>query len=587
MTLSFAVSTEGPLATVAPAAALEVAPNQERFVNVMLRASQQIGKATVRVRTSGAGEPVESRTDLPVRPAAPFAADGVSGFVDGGSSKSHDVPDAYLSFGRKSYVTLSPYPVANFAKELKALIGYPHGCLEQTVSKAFPQIYLRDIAGILAPPVLASGSPVYYVNEAITKIASLQLYDGSFAVWPGEAYVNPWSTVYATHFLLEARKAGFAVPEGTMKNALGAVSAIARSRTTEDYRSVVNNRVIVRRIANKSAVYALYVLALGHLPEKAVMDFYRGERDLLTNDTRFLLAGAYALSGSRSVFQELLPAEFAAEEAVRTSGDNFDSPVRACALMLNILLDTDLNNPQIPRYMEYLSSHYRANAWYSTQDDAFTLLAFGKAARMASAARVAGVVRVGEKEYPYEGGNRRIDIEPYGKKVVIAMRGEGRVYYSLVTEGIRSDGAVAIEDKNLQVRRELLDRSGNPVNPAAIRQNDLLVVRVTLTANVDRLDNIAIADLLPGGFELENPRVTEATNYAFIRTPTVPQYMDIRDDRINIYTSIRDGHRRQQFYYAVRAVTQGVFTYAPVTAAAMYDAGYASASGGGKIRVGK
>ena len=47
--------------------------------------------------------------------------------------------------------------------------------------------------------------------------------------------------------------------------------------------------------------------------------------------------------------------------------------------------------------------------------------------------------------------NRRI--EPFGKKVTVTMRGEGRIYYSLVTEGIRSDGAVKLEDKNLQVRR--------------------------------------------------------------------------------------------------------------------------------------
>lgn len=587
ISLSFEVDAAGPLVPVARTAGLELGPNQERFVNVMLRASRQIGKATVTVRTSAPGEILESRTELPVRPAAPFTTEGFSGFVDGGTSVSHDVPDAYLPFGRKSYVTLSPFPVANFAQELKHLVGYPHGCLEQTVSRAFPQIYLRDIAAVLAPSILANGSTVYYVNEAITKITSMQLYDGSFATWPGEAVSNPWSTVYATHFLLEARKAGFAVPEAALKGALAALSSIARSRTTEDYRWTLDGRVVVRRIANKSTVYALYVLALGRTPEKAVMDFYRSEKNLLTHDTRFLLAGAYALSGSRSVFQELLPAEFVSEEAVRTSGDNFDSPIRANALMLNILLDTDLNNPNIPRYMEYLSARYRAHPWYSTQDDAFTLLAFGKAARMASATSVEGVVHVGGKEYPYKGGNQRLDIEPYGKKVALTMRGDGRVYYSLVTEGIRSDGAVKIEDKNLQVRRELLDRSGNAVNTAAIRQNDLLVVRVTLTASVDRLDNIAISDLLPGGFELENPRITEATNYAFIKNPTIPQYMDIRDDRINIYTGIRDGNRRQQFYYAVRAVTQGSFQYAPITATAMYDAEYVSASGGGKLRIGK
>ena len=507
--------------------------------------------------------------------------------VDGGKSVSHEIPDAFLSYGRRGYLTLSPYPVANFAKELAYLIGYPHGCLEQTVSKAFPQIYLRDIAMILAPSTLNTGSPIYFVNEAITKITSMQLYDGSFSYWPGETVSNRWATVYATHFLLEAKKAGFAVSEQVLKSALGAVAGIARSKLTQDYYYYAENRTAISRIADKSTVYALYVLALGGAPEKAVMDFYRGEKKLLVTDTKYLLAGAYALSGDRSAYNEILPPQFAVEEAARESGWNFDSPIRANALMLNILLETDLNNPNIPRLMEYLSTHYHSGWWYSTQDDAFTLLAFGKAARMATATKVEGTVTVGPKSYAYRGGNQKIDMEPFGKTVTIATRGEGRIYYALVTEGIRSDGAVKIEDKNLQVRRELLDRNGNPVNLSGIRQNDLIVVRITLTSSVNDLDNVAVTDLLPAGFELENPRITEATNYAFIKNPSTADYMDIRDDRINLYTAFRGGNRQMHFYYAVRAVTQGNFQYAPVVAEAMYNAEYRSASGGGRLRVGK
>jgi len=587
VTLEFSLQTEGPVTALSKGGSLDVGANQERFTTFALRGAAQVGKAAVRVKTDAFGETLLSSTELPVRPAAPFSSDAVTGFVDGGDSASHDVPDAYLAYGRRAYVTLSPYPVANFAKELAYLIGYPHGCLEQTVSKAFPQIYLRDIAMVLAPSALNTGSPIYFVNEAITKITSMQLYDGSFSYWPGETTTNRWATVYATHFLLEARKAGFSVSDQTVKPALAAVAGIARSKLTQDYYSFSNNQTTVRRIADKSTVYALYVLAVGGAPEKAVMDFYRGEKALLTTDTKYLLAGAFAIAGDRGAYNEILPSQFLPEEAVRESGWNFDSPIRANALMLNVLLETDLNNPNIPHLMEYLSSHYHSGWWYSTQDDAFTLLAFGKAARMATATKVEGTVTVGAKQYPYRGGNQKIDVEPFGKNVTIAIRGDGRIYYSLVTEGIRSDGAVKIEDKNLQVRRELLDRNGNPVNAGGIRQNDLIVVRITLTSSVSDIENIAVTDLLPAGFEIENPRITEATNYAFIRNPATADYMDIRDDRINLYTGFRGGSRQMQFYYAVRAVTQGSFQYAPIVAEAMYNADYRSASGGGRLRVGK
>jgi len=584
--LTFHIETSGGIIALATSASLELGANQESFVTIPLSTANQIGKAVVKVKTTAFGEQLESTTELPIRPNAPYATEAITSVIEGGSTASHDIPDVYLPSGRRAFITLSPFPVANFAKELHYLVGYPYGCLEQTVSKAFPQVYLRDIAAMLDPSILNSGSPTYFVNEAITKITAMQLADGSFSYWPGGSGSNPWTTVYATHFLLEAKKAGYAVQDATLKLALDALTQLARSKRTEDYYSYgPGQRILVRRIADKSSVYALYVLALGGMPEKSVMNFYRTDRGLLTGDTQYLLAGAFALIGDRRTYLELLPPQFVTEEAQRQTGYNFDSPIRANALILNILLDTDVDNPNISRYMDYLSRAYRASAWYSTQDDAFTLLAFGKAARMASATKVTGKVVVGSKEYGYQGGNQKLDIDPFGKKVTISLTGEGRVYYSLVTEGIRTDGKVRIEDKNLQIRREFLNRFGSPVSLSSVRQNDLVIVKLTLNSSINQIDNIAITDLLPGGFEIENPRITEAADYGFAKNSTTPVYQDIRDDRMNIYTNIQGSNRQQVFYYMVRAVSSGTFNYAPVVAEAMYNGDYYSASGQTKVTI--
>ena len=152
---------------------------------------------------------------------------------------------------------------------------------------------------------------------------------------PGGSYTNEWTTVYAAHFLLEARKAGYAVPDALLKPALNAVAAIARGRKTMDYYSWHEGKTTVRRIADKSVVYALYVLAVAGAPDRSVMDFYRGDRSLLTPDSRTMVAAAYALIGDRRAYSEMLPPSFTLEEPVRTSGEDFDSPVRANALILN------------------------------------------------------------------------------------------------------------------------------------------------------------------------------------------------------------------------------------------------------------
>ncbi len=353
-----------------------------------------------------------------------------------------------------------------------------------------------------------------------------------------------------------------------------------------DYYSWHEGKTTVRRIADKSTIYALYVLAVAGTPDRSVMDFYRGDRTLLTPDSRTMVAAAYALSGDRRAYTDMLPGSFTLEEPVRTTGEDFDSPIRANALMLNLLLDTDLNNVNIPRYMDYLSRRYGQDRWFSTQDDAITLLAFGKAARMAAATKLTGTVSAGGKNLTYNGGTQKFDVDPFGSSVSISVKGEGRAYYSIVAEGIRTDAGIKQEDRNLQVRRDYLDRTGNPVNISRMRQNDLVIVRVTLRSPVDLLENIAISDLLPAGFEIENPRLTQMTNYPFIKDAGTPEYLDVRDDRINFYTGFHGNRNRQVvFYYAMRAVTPGSFVYAPIVAEAMYNGDYYSASGGTTVTI--
>jgi hypothetical protein len=236
--------------------------------------------------------------------------------------------------------------------------------------------------------------------------------------------------------------------------------------------------------------------------------------------------------------------------------------------------------------MEYLSGLFKKYSWYTTQEEAFALLGFGKAARRAGGAKVKGSVMIGGKQFAYDGGNKKIPIDQFGGNVTISLQGEGRIYYSIVQEGIRKDGKVRIEDKNLRVRRQFFDRLGNAASLDGIKQNSLLIVKLTVQSDINDLENVAISDLLPAGFEIENPRLAENSQYSFTSDADQPVYVDIRDDRINYYTNF-ENDREKKFYYLVRAVTRGEFNYAPVVGEAMYDADYYSASGGGKVRIGE
>ena len=69
----------------------------------------------------------------------------------------------------------------------------------------------------------------------------------------------------------------------------------------------------------------------------------------------------------------------------------------------------------------------------------------------------------------------------------------------------------------------------------------------------------------------------------WVKSKAQPDYFDIRDDRINLYSQA--GKVTKYFYYTVRAVNTGSFVVGPVSADAMYDGEFHSYSGGGRVTV--
>ena len=116
------------------------------------------------------------------------------------------------------------------------------------------------------------------------------------------------------------------------------------------------------------------------------------------------------------------------------------------------------------------------------------------------------------------------------------------------------------------------------------KQNDLVIVRITLEKSYSGwVDNIAITDLLPAGFEIENPRTKEIPGMDWIKDASTPTALDVRDDRINLFVDLHS--YKQVYYYAVRAVSPGVYKMGPVSADAMYNGEYHSYNGAGTITV--
>ena len=173
--------------------------------------------------------------------------------------------------------------------------------------------------------------------------------------------------------------------------------------------------------------------------------------------------------------------------------------------------------------------------------------------------------------------------QPYHHNT-IATKGKGQLYYFWQAEGISASGAYKEEDNYLKVRRRFYTRTGVPISGTTFKQNDLIIVGITLERSFSTtIENVVITDLLPAGFEIENPRTKEIPGMDWIKDGMSPTALDVRDDRIHFFVDATNN--KQTYYYAVRAVSPGNYKMGPVSADAMYNGEYHSYNGAGIVRV--
>ncbi|MGZ8549478.1 MAG: alpha-2-macroglobulin family protein, partial [Chitinophagaceae bacterium] len=308
--------------------------------------------------------------------------------------------------------------------------------------------------------------------------------------------------------------------------------------------------------------------------------------EILAIDSRYLLSAAYATAGDKKSFTAMLPSAFAGEESVPQTGGSYYSDIRDEAIALNTLIDVDPGNKQIEIMARHVSQKLKSRSWLSTQERAFAFLALGKLARSANRSTAAAEIKVdGKTVAKVDGGQWRGDRASLkGTNIEIVVKGNGRLYYFWQAEGISATGAYKEEDSYLKVRKRFYDRYGKPVTGNSFKQNELIIVGISLEKSFSTLiENVVITDLLPAGFEIENPRTKDIPGMDWIKDGAAPTSLDVRDDRIHFFVDAYSN--KQTYYYAVRAVSPGQYKMGPVSADAMYNGEYHSYNGAGNIRI--
>jgi uncharacterized protein YfaS (alpha-2-macroglobulin family) len=160
-------------------------------------------------------------------------------------------------------------------------------------------------------------------------------------------------------------------------------------------------------------------------------------------------------------------------------------------------------------------------------------------------------------------------------------------WYVIDQAGFDRDVPVNPIRNGLEIIREYTDDKGKPL--ATIKVGQEIDVHVKIRAVSGKgIGDIAIVDLLPGGFEAVMQQAAdsgdgETTMIPGLRLATssfTPDYTDVREDRVVIYGIAMP--EVQEYIYRIRATAAGKFIVPPAYGESMYDRRIQARSAGGQ-----
>jgi uncharacterized protein YfaS (alpha-2-macroglobulin family) len=519
------------------------------------------GNAAVIVRVSGPGAfALERSYPLPVRPATQILARRTVKPLARGESLtiSSDLLADLVPGSASVALSVGVSNALDAAALLAALDRYPFGCSEQIASRALPLLYVNDLASTAH---LALDGPVdQRVRESVDRLLARQGSNGSFGLWSAGGD-DVWLDAYVTDFLTRARERGFAVPDIGFKLAL------------DRLRNFVANAEDPAKDGGRNLAYALYVLARnGAAPIGDLRYFADTKIDAIaTPIAKAQIAAALGMLGDRARAERVYAAALAsiAPRPVLDYGrSDYGSALRDAAALVTLASEGGAPQVTVAGAVERVEAARNLTPYTSTQENAWMVLA---ARALAREARTISLEVGGEKT---QGAlNRSLRPSDLQQPLHVANVGDSAVQAVVTVSGAPLVPEPAAE-KDFKIERKYFALDGTPADPTRAKQNDRFAVVLKITEPLPQFGRIIVADYLPAGFEIDNPRLVSSGDtgtLAWIEDAQEPVNAEFRDDRFSAAFERKSGDPSVfTVAYVVRAVSPGRYVHPQAYVEDMY-----------------
>ncbi len=544
------------------------------------RALRQSGNARFKVTAKGTSYTAYDEGVVPFRPSGPHERQTTIVELKEGSNSLTSVLEGWVPTSERTNIWVTSVPYGQAFSHLRYLVRYPYGCIEQTTSSTRPLLYVSTLVGQIDPELLTkNGGIAAMLKHGIDRVLSMQTASGGFAYWPGSTSPDAWGTAYATHMLLDAKKAGYEVPQERLDQAIKWMDDTVESRSSGNHGY---------RYAEPYMHYVLARAGKGHKARiQRLIDQSASNKSPKSHELEqdYLLKAALFLAGDRRYEKELRNPDVTPLQQGRETRWSYYSDARRRAFMLSLFHDmfgSHADGEKLVRLVADSLSQDKPSRYYTTQEIMWGVTGLGKwilerSANFGDAKLVLG----GKKPKPSFEAKGRDDrsweinrASEYDSPAIEISGKKGKVFAVVASQGVKTHGEPRTGGNGLKISRTYFDRSGTSLEPDALSLGDLVytMVEVHNTSGED-LYNLALVDRLPAGWEIENPRLGRGTlPEGLVDEDDLWQveYMALRDDRIEVFGALKKGGS-VKLLYAVRAVSAGSFHAPPPEIEGMYD----------------
>ncbi|WP_299268316.1 MG2 domain-containing protein [uncultured Psychrosphaera sp.] len=545
---------------------LKIDENSEDKVTLRVKVLNKLGAASISF-TASAGEKYSRRTaTLSVRPPVPLVSTFESGLSESGKEE-FDVPRTLYPSLSNNKITASQSPLALVDGLVNYLNTFPHMCTEQVVSGVFP------ILNYLEHPTYMGDVDTKYerLNNLINTLRKRQLPNGSYMLWPASNYESTYASLYVMHFLLDAKEKGVAIPNDMWKKGFEAVRKIAHNSSSSS-----------STISNRNRAYAIYLLTRkGDVTTNYLFDLEKKLKSARSKEWRRDIASVFIGATYKLMRVEDKAESFIEEYSVGKKSKNdrwssYDSRLTHDGQYVYLLakhFPTKLAELEKDKLFTFVEPIFEGQ--YNTLSSAWSVIAMSAYSQAVLPKGVEEDVTVtafkASKKDGEEAPGDELTVEhnPYPKASFftdiekLKLFAQPNSFYMLSQSGFDTNLPKEAVSEGLEVIREFQDDKGNVITGKVAQGQELNVVLKIRSTTGSYVPNVAVVDLLPGGFEVETESVRRGYN------GWKSDYQDVREDRVVFYGGF--GESVTTLTYQVKATTIGSFVIPPVSVESMYD----------------